>query len=148
MSFACALLGAPPAERKSGVRQYRIDVPGLSAHTILYDEVNHCLMVGLYLVPLSVTQYVLIMRLLRQRLRWTESRCQVPLFVSVPDLMELAQAARPEYIKQHLSRANESLRRHQIVVGCLHGWGYGIFNAAEMPPLAALGPSLALVGEG
>lgn len=119
--------------------RYRL-VPGLlSEQPIEYDDVHHRLMVGLYLVPLSTTQYLLVMALLRQRKRWKESHGQEPLFVSVSHLMRLACVTKQKYIKQHMYRASESLAQHQIVIGCLYGRGYGIFAASEVPPLAPVG---------
>jgi hypothetical protein len=127
--------------------RYRL-VPGLlSEQTIEYDDVHHKLLVGFYLVPLSPTQYRLVMTLLRQRQRWKERQEQVPLFVSVRELMQVARVTKPASIKQQLCRASERLAPYQIVIGCLYGWGYGVFSSAEVPALAALSPSLVQVSE-
>lgn len=108
-------------------------IPGLlSEQPIAYDDALHQLLVGLYQVPLTAMQYTLVMALVRQKQRHRASRGQEPLFVSVSELLQLTHLTRPEYVKQHLSRADEQLAPHAIVIGCLYGWGYGIFAATEV----------------
>src|SRR5690242_16203625 len=126
---------ASRAERMCAMR-YRL-VPGLLAEQqIEYDDVQQKLLVDLYLVPLSPTQYRLVMVLLRQRQRWKERHEQAPLFVSVRQLMQVARLTKPASVMEQMSRAAERLAPYQIIIGCLHGWGYGVFSAAAVPALA------------
>lgn len=126
-------------------------VPGpLAQQTIEYDDVDHKLLVNLDLVPLSDTQYRLVIALLRQRKRWKEDTTEQEQFVlSVPQLQHLAHLSDPALVKFHLFRASSRLATRNLgwVIACLHGYGYGIFRLAELPPPSGIAGGLTILGD-
>ena len=116
--------------------RYRL-VPGLFSEQIECDDAHHLLLVGLYQVPFSPTQYALVMTLLHQRERWLLSRQREPLYVNVTRLMQVTCLARPAYIKQHVFRANLRLEGRDIFIGCLQSC-YAILPRSDLPPSSLL----------
>lgn len=109
-------------------------VPGLlAAQTIEYDDAHHKLIVGLHLVPLSATQYTLVMALLRQYKRWDEDTSgTIPRMLTVQQLQQIGRLPTPTLVKQHLHRATSRLAAHAWLIVCLHGYGYAIFPRSEV----------------
>lgn len=111
-------------------------VPGLlSQQRIECDDDHHKLVVNLYLVPLSATQYQLVVALLRQRQRWEEDT-QAPLILSVQRLQQMARLPRRAAVKKHLWSASSRLAGQGLVIASIHSYGYAIFHASELvaPP--------------
>jgi hypothetical protein len=50
------------------------------------------------LVPLTATQYTLVVALLRQRQRWLDSQNQEPVLLSVHHLQQLAHLPDPSHL--------------------------------------------------
>ena len=124
---------ASRAERMCAMR-YRL-MPGLLAEQrIEYDDVQHKLRVGLYLVPLSPNQYLLVAALVRQRQRWeVDTDHKEPLILTVAQLQQLAALPTPSLVKKHLSEAALRVPRDELLIVNLHGYGYGIFRPWEVP---------------
>ena len=114
--------------------RYRL-VPGLlSEQPIKCDDAHQKLMVGLYLVPLSATQYRLVAALVCQRLRWeADTDNKEPMILTVPQLQRVAALPVPSLVKKHLSEASMRLPSDELRIANLHGYGYGIFLPWEVP---------------
>jgi hypothetical protein len=126
-------------------------VPGpLAQQTIEYDDVDHKLLVNLDLVPLSDTQYRLVIALLRQRKRWKEDSSEQEQFVlSIQQLQQISRLRDPNLVRFHLFRAAARVAERNLgwVIASVHGWGYGIFRLGELPPPPGTSSALTILGE-
>jgi hypothetical protein len=108
-------------------------IPGLlSQQRIEYDELHQKLMVNLHLVPLSATQYVLVMALLRQRQRWQDTQGREPILLSVQQLMQVGAIPTYDVLRYHVCIASARLESQGLLIASLRSYGYAIFSTSEL----------------
>ena len=105
--------------------------PQIAGYKLAHNDEYHLLVVNHRIAPLTPTEYILSMALLRVRERWEAATGQVPLCASFADLQRVTGIRQRNLLSKHVSNASCKLAPLGIRFACV-GEGYMTLFEADL----------------
>jgi hypothetical protein len=105
--------------------------PQIAGYRVSYNEAHHTLVIDGHIAPLTPTEYLLALTLLRQREQWEAASGYAPFAASYALLRQVTGIHQRKLLARHMSNASLKLFPLGIRIVCV-GEGYAALFARDI----------------